>query len=119
MGGAQPLAVTMNDGVAICIECDESRIARRIEHRFLDVRADSLEHALELAIAARDERRPLSIGVPGNAAEMVPALLAEKAPIEIVTEQTSAHDPLFYLPVGVSFEEGQAQRTADPARLTK
>ncbi|HEY9562799.1 MAG TPA: urocanate hydratase, partial [Nocardioides sp.] len=119
MGGAQPLAVTMNDGVAICIECDESRIARRIEHRFLDVRADSLEHALELAIAARDERRPLSIGVLGNAAEMVPALLEQKAPIDIVTDQTSAHDPLFYLPVGVSFEEWQAQRTADPARFTK
>ena len=76
MGGAQPLAVTMNDGVAICIECDPARIDRRIEHRYLDVRADSAPHALELATAARQERRALSIGVLGNAAELVPALLA-------------------------------------------
>lgn len=119
MGGAQPLAVTMNDGVAICIECDPSRIARRIEHRYLDVQADSLDHALELAIEARDARRPLSIGVLGNAAEMVPALLEQDAPIDIVTDQTSAHDPLFYLPVGVPFEEWKAQREADPAGFTK
>src|SRR5215469_4284674 len=119
MGGAQPLAVTMNDGVAICIECDPARIDRRIEHRYLDVRADSLEHALELAIAARDERRALSIGVLGNAAELVPALLRRGAPIDIVTDQTSAHDPLFYLPAGVPFEEWQAQREADPVGFTK
>ncbi|HXH79995.1 urocanate hydratase [Nocardioides sp.] len=119
MGGAQPLAVTMNDGVAICIECDQSRIERRIEHRFLDVQADSLEHAVELAVEARDARRPLSIGVLGNAAEMVPALLEQGAPIDIVTDQTSAHDPLFYLPVGVPFEEWQAQREADPVGFTK
>ena len=74
MGGAQPLAVTMNDGVAICIECDQSRITRRIEHRYLDVQADSLERrASQLAVEARDARRPLSIGVLGNAAEMLPA----------------------------------------------
>ncbi len=119
MGGAQPLAVTMNDGVAICVECDESRITRRIEHRYLDVQADSLEHALELAVAARDERRPLSIGVLGNAAELVPALLEQDAPIDIVTDQTSAHDPLYYLPVGVPFEEWAAQREADPVGFTK
>ena len=100
MGGAQPLAVTMNDGVVICIECDQSRITRRIEHRYLDVQAASLEDAVEMAVAARDERRPLSIGVLGNAAEMLPALLESGAPIDIVTDQTSAHDPLFYLPVG-------------------
>src|SRR5438270_4813881 len=105
MGGAQPLAVTMNDGVVICIECDPSRIARRIEHRYLDVQADSLDHALELAVAARDERRPLSIGVLGNAAEVLPALLEHGAPIDIVTDQTSAHDPLYYLPVGVDFDD--------------
>jgi urocanate hydratase len=119
MGGAQPLAVTMNDGVAICIECDPARIDRRIEHRYLDVRADSLEHALELATAARDERRALSIGVLGNAAELVPALLKRGAPIDIVTDQTSAHDPLFYLPAGVPFEEWQAKREADPVGFTK
>jgi urocanate hydratase len=119
MGGAQPLAVTMNDGVVICIECDPSRIARRIEHRYLDVQADSLDQALDLAVAARDERRPLSIGVLGNAAEMVPALLERGAQIDIVTDQTSAHDPLYYLPVGVAFEDWQAEREADPAGFTK
>ncbi len=119
MGGAQPLAVTMNDGVVICIECDQSRISRRIEHRYLDVQADSLDRALELAVEARDARRPLSIGVLGNAAELVPALLEQGAPIDIVTDQTSAHDPLFYLPVGVPFEEWKAQREADPAGFTK
>jgi urocanate hydratase len=119
MGGAQPLAVTMNDGVAICVECDPARIDRRIEHRYLDVRADSLEHALELAVAARDSRRALSIGVLGNAAELVPALLERGAPIDIVTDQTSAHDPLYYLPAGVPFAEWQAQREADPAGFTK
>jgi urocanate hydratase len=118
MGGAQPLAVTMNDGVAICIECDETRITRRIEHRYLDVRADSLEHAVELAVEARDARRPLSIGVLGNAAEMVPALLDQGAPIDVVTDQTSAHDPLYYLPAGVAFEDWAELREKDPEGLT-
>jgi urocanate hydratase len=118
MGGAQPLAVTMNDGVAICVECDQSRITRRIEHRYLDVQADSLDHALELAVEARDARRPLSIGVLGNAADLVPELLARKAPIDIVTDQTSAHDPLYYLPAGVAFDEWAALREKDPAGLT-
>ncbi|KAA1417037.1 urocanate hydratase [Nocardioides humilatus] len=119
MGGAQPLAVTMNDGVAICIECDASRIQRRIDHRYLDVQADSLEHAVELAVAARDERRALSIGVLGNAAAMLPALLESGAPIDIVTDQTSAHDPLFYLPVGTSFDDWERERTEDPVGFTK
>ena len=119
MGGAQPLAVTMNDGVAICIECDDARIQRRIDHRYLDVRAASLEEAVGLATQARDERRPLSIGVLGNAAEMLPRLLEMEAPIDVVTDQTSAHDPLAYLPVGVPFAEWEARRTADPAGFTK
>jgi len=119
MGGAQPLAVTMNDGVAICVECDESRIRRRIDHEYLDVQADSLEHAVQLAVEARDARKPLSIGVLGNAAELVPTLLEQGAPIDIVTDQTSAHDPLAYLPIGVPFEEWDARRTADPEGFTK
>lgn len=119
MGGAQPLAVTMNDGVAICIECDQSRITRRIEHRYLDVQADSLAHAVELAVAARDERRALSIGVLGNAAELLPLLLEQEAPIDIVTDQTSAHDPLFYLPVGTRFEDWESERVTDPVGFTK
>src|SRR6187399_648438 len=98
MGGAQPLAVTMNDGVCICIECDESRIKRRIEHRYLDVQASSLEDAVRLATEARDARKPLSIGVVGNAAEVIGDLLLRGVPIDIVTDQTSAHDPLAYLP---------------------
>ncbi|MBA3232737.1 MAG: urocanate hydratase [Propionibacteriales bacterium] len=118
MGGAQPLAVTMNDGVCICIECDDSRIRRRIEHRYLDLQADSLEHAVELATQARDARTPLSIGVLGNAAEMVPQLLAMDAQVDIVTDQTSAHDPLMYLPAGVEFEDWVASREKDPADFT-
>lgn len=119
MGGAQPLAVTMNDGVVICIECDQSRIQRRLDHRYLDVQAASLEEAVQMAVEARDERRPLSIGVLGNAAEMVPALLEMGAPIDIVTDQTSAHDPLFYLPAGTAFEDWERERTEDAAGFTK
>ncbi|HYO32881.1 MAG TPA: urocanate hydratase [Nocardioidaceae bacterium] len=119
MGGAQPLAVTMNEGVCLCIECDDTRIARRIEHGYLDVRADSLSHALALAVEARDAGKPLSIGVLGNAAEMVPELLALDAPIDIVTDQTSAHDPLMYLPIGVEHDEWEALRTKDPEGMTQ
>ncbi|MFD7733676.1 urocanate hydratase [Kitasatospora phosalacinea] len=118
MGGAQPLAVTMNGGVAICIDCDPSRIARRIEHRYLDVEASNLDHALQLAVEARDKRQPLSIGLLGNAAELLPQLLALDAPIDIVTDQTSAHDPLAYLPVGVAFEDMASYAAEKPAEFT-
>src|SRR6187455_2253584 len=119
MGGAQPLAVTMNDGVAICIDVDQTRITRRIEHRYLDEQADSLEDAVARAVAARDERRPLSIGVLGNAAELFPKLLEMKAPIDVVTDQTSAHDPLSYLPIGVAFEDWHDDAARDPGGFTK
>jgi urocanate hydratase len=119
MGGAQPLAVTMNDGVAICIDVDQSRITRRIEHRYLDEQADSLEDAVERAVAARDEKRPLSIGVLGNAAELLPRLLEMKAPIDVVTDQTSAHDPLSYLPIGVSYDDWHEAADKDPKGFTK
>jgi urocanate hydratase len=119
MGGAQPLAVTMNEGVAICVDVDQSRITRRIEHRYLDVQADSVEHAVEMAVEARDARRPLSIGVLGNAAEVFPALLESKAPIDVVTDQTSAHDPLSYLPLGVAFEDWHDAARRDPDGFTK
>nr|WP_095875618.1 urocanate hydratase [Streptomyces sp. TLI_235] len=119
MGGAQPLAVTMNGGVAICIDCDPSRIARRIEHRYLDVEAKNLAHALELATAARDKKQPLSIGLLGNAAEIFPQLLAMDAPIDIVTDQTSAHDPLSYLPIGVDFDDMADYAAAKPAEFTQ
>jgi urocanate hydratase len=118
MGGAQPLAVTMNGGVAICIDCDASRIARRIEHGYLDVAADGVDDAVRRAVAARDAAQPLSIGLLGNAAELVPQLLEMGAPIDIVTDQTSAHDPLTYLPRGVRFEDMAALRAEDPAGFT-
>ncbi|HEY8478851.1 MAG TPA: urocanate hydratase [Spirillospora sp.] len=115
MGGAQPLAVTMNGGVAICVECDPSRIERRVRHRYCDMRAESLDEALRLAEEAKAARRPLSIGVLGNAADVVPELLRRGAPIDVVTDQTSAHDPLTYLPRGVAFEDMAAERDKDPA----
>jgi urocanate hydratase len=119
MGGAQPLAVTMNGGVALCIDCDASRIARRIEHGYLDVAADGIDDAVRRATAARDAAEPLSIGLLGNAADLVPQLLAMSAPIDIVTDQTSAHDPLSYLPRGVAFEDMGALRAEDPAGFTR
>ncbi|HZY76045.1 MAG TPA: urocanate hydratase [Jatrophihabitantaceae bacterium] len=118
MGGAQPLAVTMNGGVAICIDVDASRIERRIQHRYLDVRADSVQHALDLAVEARDARKPLSIGLLGNAASLFPQLLANDAPIDIVTDQTSAHDPLSYLPIGVEFEDWHDYARRKPEEFT-
>ncbi|MET0712736.1 MAG: urocanate hydratase [Jiangellaceae bacterium] len=118
MGGAQPLAVTMNDGVAIVVECDPSRISRRLEHRYLDVAAPTVEDALRLACEARDARRALSIGVLGNAAAIVPNLLARSAEIDVVTDQTSAHDPLAYLPLGLEFEDWAEERDKDPAGFT-
>jgi urocanate hydratase len=119
MGGAQPLAVTMNEGVAICVDCDESRIDRRIEHRYLDTKAADIDEALALAVEARDARRPLSIGLVGNAADVFPELLERDAPIDIVTDQTSAHDPLSYLPTGVLFEDMKKMADKDPAYFTE
>ena len=118
MGGAQPLAVTMNGGVAICVECDPSRIARRIEHGYCDVAADDTDDALRRAEAAASAGEALSIGLLGNAADVLPALLARGAPINVVTDQTSAHDPLTYLPRGVAFEDMPALRAEDPAGFT-
>jgi urocanate hydratase len=119
MGGAQPLAVTMNGGVVICVDCDPRAIDRRIAHGYLDAKADSLDHALRLATEARDARRPLSVGVLGNAAELVPRLLDMQAPIDIVTDQTSAHDPLAYLPLGVDFTDMADYAAEKPAEFTE
>jgi urocanate hydratase len=114
MGGAQPLAVTLNGGVAICVDVDPERIDRRIEHRYLDVRADNLEHALQLAADAKKARRALSIGVLGNAADIFPQLAERAFQVDIVTDQTSAHDPLSYVPVGLSPEDAQELRLDEP-----
>jgi urocanate hydratase len=119
MGGAQPLAVTMNGGVAVCIDCDPASISRRIEHGFLDVQADDADDALKRAVAAARSGQALSIGLLGNAADLVPALLQMGAPINVVTDQTSAHDPLTYLPKGVAFEDMAALRAEDPAGFTR
>jgi urocanate hydratase len=119
MGGAQPLAVTMNEGVAICVDCDESRIDRRIAHRYLDTKAADIDEALALAVEARDAKRPLSIGLVGNAADVFPALLERDAPIDIVTDQTSAHDPLSYLPIGMLFEDMKKMADKDPVYFTE
>src|SRR5260370_9877384 len=119
MGGAQPLAVTMNGGVVICVECDQSRITRRIEYGYLDEQAENIDDAIQRATTAKDEGQPLSIGLLGNAADVFPRLLKRKAPIDIVTDQTSAHDPLTYLPRGVAFEDMPALRAEDPAGFTE
>ncbi|NMO02334.1 urocanate hydratase [Gordonia sp. TBRC 11910] len=119
MGGAQPLAVTMNDGVAICVDVDETRIDRRIDHGYMDTKAENLEAALALAIEKRDAREPLSIGLVGNAAEIFPALLEMKAPIDIVTDQTSAHDPLSYLPIGIDVEDWHQMAEKDAVYFTE
>jgi urocanate hydratase len=120
MGGAQPLAVTMNEGVALCVEVDPERIERRLETRYLDERADDLADAVERCERARRERRPLSVGVLGNAAEVLPALLARGFAADIVTDQTSAHDPLNgYIPAGLSLAEAAALRSADPEEYVR
>jgi urocanate hydratase len=119
MGGAQPLAITMNGGVAICVECDPSRVRRRIAQGYLDELADGVDDVVRKAVAARDAGTPRSFGVIGNAADIVPELLAMGAPADIVTDQTSAHDPLAYLPRGVPFAEMGALRAEDPDGFTR
>jgi urocanate hydratase len=119
MGGAQPLAVTMNGGVAICVDCDPSRVRRRIEQGYLDEQAEDVDDVIRKAVAARDGDIARSFGIIGNAAEVVPALLASGAPIDVVTDQTSAHDPLTYLPRGVAFADIPALRAEDPAGFTR
>ncbi|HSD77553.1 MAG TPA: urocanate hydratase, partial [Solirubrobacteraceae bacterium] len=115
MGGAQPLAVTMNGGVALCVEVDPERIERRLRTRYLDEVAGDLDDAVARCVAARDERRPLGVALRANAADVVPALLARGFPADVVTDQTSAHDPLNgYVPNGMSLAEASALRARDP-----
>jgi urocanate hydratase len=115
MGGAQPLAITMNGGVALCVEVDPDRIERRLHTRYLDEVADSVDDALQRCLSARDERRALSVGLLGNAGEVVPELLRRGFPADIVTDQTSAHDPLNgYVPDRMSLGDARELRDADP-----
>jgi urocanate hydratase len=118
MGGAQPLAVTLNGGVCLVVDVDPARLHRRVETRYLDVVAESLDAGVELALAAKKERRALSVGVVGNSADVVPELLRRGVEIDIVTDQTSAHDPLSYLPSGVALEDWAAEAEKDPAGFT-
>ncbi len=118
MGGAQPLAVTLNGGAVLCIECDPARARRRVDTRYLDVLADSLDAGIDLAVDARDHGRALSVGVIGNAADVLPELLRRGVPADIVTDQTSAHDPLAYLPSGVTLEEWHEYAAAKPDEFT-
>jgi urocanate hydratase len=115
MGGAQPLAVTMNGGVALCVEVDPERIERRLRTRYLDELAESLDDAVTRAVAARDAGRALSIGLCANAADVLPRLLRMGFAADIVTDQTSAHDPLVgYIPDRMTLAEADALRDADP-----
>jgi len=118
MGGAQPLAVTMNEGVVLIVDVDATRLARRVEHGYLDEYTDDYASAVAKVTAAKAERRPLSVGLVGNAAEVFPRLLADGVAIDVVTDQTSAHDPLSYLPIGVSVAEWHDAAKADPAGFT-
>jgi urocanate hydratase len=120
MGGAQPLAVTMNEGVALCIEVDPARIKRRIDTRYLDRWTDDLTEAVQWAEAARREGRPESIGLLGNAAEVMPSLVERGFEPDVVTDQTSAHDMLGgYVPAGLQLEEAAELRATDPETYSK
>ena len=119
MGGAQPLAVTMNDGVALCVDVDAWRVNRRVETRYLDVVATSLEDAVAQCLAAKKERRRLSVGLVANAADVFAKLLAICFPAYIVTDQTSAHDPLSYMPNDVSDEAAKNLLATNPAEYIR
>lgn len=119
MGGAQPLAVTMNEGAVLIVDVDESRLVRRVEHGYLDEVTTDLDAAIERVLAAKASRTPLSVGLVGNAATVFAELLERRVPIDIVTDQTSAHDPLSYLPEGVSVEEWHALAESDPQEFTE
>jgi urocanate hydratase len=118
MGGAQPLAVTMNGGACLIVDVDPARLHRRVRDRYLDTVADSLDAAVATAVQAKRERRALSVGVVGNAAEVFAELLRRGVEIDIVTDQTSAHDPLSYLPVGVAIEDAADYAAAKPEEFT-
>ena len=119
MGGAQPLAVTLNGGVCLVIDVDPARLARRVATRYLDVVADDLDDALARCLAAKNDRRALSVGLAGNCAVVLPELLRLGAEADIVTDQTSAHDPLSYLPVGVELADWRDYAENKPQEFTE
>ena len=119
MGGAQPLAVTMNEGTCLIVDVDESRLRRRIQDRYLDELADNLDDAIERVVRYKSEKKAISVGLAGNAATIFAELLKRDVPIDIVTDQTSAHDPLYYIPEGISVEESRAYAEAKPEEFTQ
>ncbi|PPK92611.1 urocanate hydratase [Kineococcus xinjiangensis] len=118
MGGAQPLAVTLNEGACLVVDVDATRLRRRVEHRYLDEWTDDLDDAVQRVLAAKAERRPLSVGLVGNAATVFPELLRRGVPVDVVTDQTSAHDPLSYLPEGISVADWHERAAKDPEDFT-
>ncbi|MFF5291231.1 urocanate hydratase [Paractinoplanes globisporus] len=118
MGGAQPLAVTMNGGVCLIVDVDRAKLQRRVDTRYLDVIADNLDDAINRAITAKSEKTPISIGVVGNAAVIFPELKIKGVEIDIVTDQTSAHDPLSYIPIGVELEDAAELARTKPEEFT-
>jgi urocanate hydratase len=119
MGGAQPLAVTMNDGVCLVVDVDPARLARRVEHRYLDVVAIDLDEAVRTCLAAKAAREPLSVGLVGNCARVLPELLRRGVEVDIVTDQTSAHDPLSYLPDDIDLGDWDDYAAKKPEEFTE
>ena len=118
MGGAQPLSVTLNGGACLIIDVDRSRMERRQSKRYLDEVVADLDEALNLVLAAKADKRALSVGLVGNAADILPELLDRGVAVDIVTDQTSAHDPLSYLPLGVSVDEWSEEAEENPEKFT-
>jgi urocanate hydratase len=120
MGGAQPLAVTMNEGVAIIVEVDRSRIKRRLDTKYVDTMANNLDEALKLAFAAKEKGKTLSIALPGNAADIVPEFVKRGITPDVLTDQTSAHDELAgYIPHGIPYEDALKLRRENPEEYKK
>ena len=119
MGGAQPLAVTMNEGVCLVIDIDPVRLRRRVETRYLDEIADDLDDAIARVLSAKEGKRALSVGLVGNAATIVPELRRRGVPIDIVTDQTSAHDPLSYIPEGIDLGDAAEYAEKKPEEFTE
>ena len=118
MGGAQPLAVTMNDGVCLCVDVDPSRLQRRVDHRYLDEWTSDIDDAVERVTSAKKSRRALSVGLLGNAATIFDELLRRGVEVDIVTDQTSAHDPLSYLPEGIELADWHDYADKKPEEFT-
>ena len=119
MGGAQPLAVTMNEGTCLIVDIDETRLRRRMHDRYLDEIADNIDDAIDRAVAAKNARKAISIGLVGNAATIFAELLKRDVPIDIVTDQTSAHDPMYYIPEGVELADARAYAQRNPEEFTE